>query len=199
MDCSSTGPLQATVPAGSLLQSGLSMGCSFLQDTSACSGMGPSTGHRLDICSTVDIHGLQGANLYHYGLHHRLRGNFCSGTRSTSSPSSFTDRHLRRTVSLFLTPLSQLLCSIFHPFLNMLSERQNQHCQLAPLWSAAGPTWSQLKLTVSDMGAGPGVVWQNVVVSPWPGTKNLVTTVSPLPLLGWGGELEEKGKTCGSA
>jgi len=45
--------------------------------------------HRLqvDICYTVDLHGLQGDNLPHHGLHHGLQGkSLCSGISSTSSP-----------------------------------------------------------------------------------------------------------------
>jgi len=45
--------------------------------------------HRLqvDICSTVDVYGLQGDNLPHHGLHHKLQGKtFCSSVSSTSSP-----------------------------------------------------------------------------------------------------------------
>jgi len=44
--------------------------------------------HRLqvDICSTVDLHGLQGDSLPHHGLHHELQGKtLCSGVSSTSS------------------------------------------------------------------------------------------------------------------
>ncbi|KAK4810986.1 hypothetical protein QYF61_014458 [Mycteria americana] len=48
-------------------------------------------GLQVDICSTVNLHGLQGDNLLHHGLHHGLQGNLCSGTWSTSSPSFFTD------------------------------------------------------------------------------------------------------------
>ena len=40
----------------------------------------------VEICSTVDLHGLQGHSLPHPGLLHGLRGNLCSGTWSTSSP-----------------------------------------------------------------------------------------------------------------
>jgi len=45
--------------------------------------------HRLqvDICSTVDLHGLQGDNLPHHGLHHKLHGKpLCSSFSNTSSP-----------------------------------------------------------------------------------------------------------------
>jgi len=48
-------------------------------------------GLQVDLCSTVDLHGLQGGNLPHHGLHHELqRKTLCSGVSSTSSPC-FTD------------------------------------------------------------------------------------------------------------
>ncbi|KAK4826053.1 hypothetical protein QYF61_004168 [Mycteria americana] len=45
-------------------------------------------GLQVEICSTVNLHGLQGDSLPHHGLHHGLQGNFCSGAWSTSSPPS---------------------------------------------------------------------------------------------------------------
>ncbi|KAM9590481.1 uncharacterized protein ACIBXB_005737 [Morphnus guianensis] len=57
-------------------------------------------GLQVDICSTVDLHGLQGDSLPHHGLHHGLQGNLCSGAWSISSPSFFTDLGVRRVVSL---------------------------------------------------------------------------------------------------
>ncbi|KAK4829708.1 hypothetical protein QYF61_006083 [Mycteria americana] len=58
--------------------------------------------HRLqvDICSTMDLHGLQGDSLPHHSLHHGLQGNLCSGTWSTSSPSFFTDLEYRDAARL---------------------------------------------------------------------------------------------------
>jgi len=58
--------------------------------------------HRLqvDICSTMELTGLQGDNLPHHSLHHELQGKgLCSGTWSTSSPSFFTDLGVCRVVS----------------------------------------------------------------------------------------------------
>jgi len=55
---------------------------------------------QVDICSTVNLHGLKGHSLTHHGLHHGLQGNVCSGVSSTSSPSSFTDLGVCRAVSL---------------------------------------------------------------------------------------------------
>jgi len=43
---------------------------------------------QVEICSTMDLHGLQGNSLPHHGLLHGLQGNLCSGAWSTSSPPS---------------------------------------------------------------------------------------------------------------
>jgi len=45
--------------------------------------------HRLqvDMCYTMDLHGLQGDNLPYHGIHHKLQGKtLCSGISNTSSP-----------------------------------------------------------------------------------------------------------------
>jgi len=48
---------------------------------------GPFHGLQVDICSTVDLHGLQWVNLPHHSLHHELQGKaLCCGVLSTSSP-----------------------------------------------------------------------------------------------------------------
>jgi len=73
--------------------------------------------HRLqvDLCSTVDLHGLQGHSLPHRGLLHGLQGNVCLGTWSTSSPPSsltlvfaeFSSSRLQNALTEFISP-SQL-------------------------------------------------------------------------------------------
>jgi len=80
--------------------------------------------HRLqvEICSTVDLHGLQGDKLRHHGFHHRLQGKaFCTDISGPSSPSFFTDLGVCRVVSLTLSHLSLStavsLQSFFLPFL----------------------------------------------------------------------------------
>jgi len=81
--------------------------------------------HRLqvDICSTMDLHGLQGHSLPHHGLHHELQGKaLCFGILSTSSPSFFTDLGVCRVASL-TSSHSSLLTAVspqvfFLPFLN---------------------------------------------------------------------------------
>jgi len=94
---------------------------------------GPFHGLQVDICSTVDLHGLQGDSLPHHGLHHELQGKaLCSGVSSTSSSSFFTDLGVCRVVS-FTSSHSSLFTAIsplffFSPFLNMLSQRR-YHCR----------------------------------------------------------------------
>jgi len=78
--------------------------------------------HRLqvDICSTVDLHGLQGDSLPHHGLHHEMQGKtLCSGVLSTSSPSFFTDSGVCRVVSLTSSHSSLDCCfyCIFFPLI----------------------------------------------------------------------------------
>lgn len=86
-------------------------------------GLQPLSGLIYLLCHGV-LHGLQGDNLHHYGLHHGLQGNLCSRAWTTSSPSFFTDLGVCKVVCLtcILTSLSQLLLgSIFFLFLNMSS------------------------------------------------------------------------------
>ena len=79
-----------------------------------CSSTGSPWDHCLT-CSTMDLHGLQGHSLPHYGLLHGLQGNLCSGAWSSSStPSALTSGSAELFLSHSLTPLSRLLlCSIF--------------------------------------------------------------------------------------
>jgi len=70
---------------------------------------GPFHGLQLDICSTVDLHGVQGDSLPHHGLLHELQGKtLCSGAWSTSSPSFSTDLGVCRAVSLTSSHFSLL-------------------------------------------------------------------------------------------
>ena len=121
----STGP---QVLPGSCSGVGFPRGHSVLR-ASTCSGVGSSLhGLQVDICSTVELHGLPGDSLPHHGLPHGLQGNLCSGAWSTSSPSFFTDLGVCRAVSLTYSHsslrLQLLLCSNFSPFLNLLSQRR---------------------------------------------------------------------------
>jgi len=64
---------------------------------------------QVEICSTVDFHGLQGASLPQHGLHSGMQGKkICFSIWSTSSPSFFTDLGVCRVVS-FTSSHSSLL------------------------------------------------------------------------------------------
>jgi len=130
--CSSVGSSlhRSTGPGRSLIQCGLPMGS---QPPSGIQLLRCGVFHRLrvDLCSTMDLHGLQGDNLPHHGLHHELQGKtLCSDVSSTSSPSFFTDLGVCRVVSL-TSSHSSLLTAIspwvFFPFLNILSQRCYHH------------------------------------------------------------------------
>jgi len=83
--CSSAG-----LPTMSQLPSGIHLLC-----------QGSFHGLQVEICSTVELHRLQGHKLPHRGLQHKLQGKvLCSGVSSTSSPSFFTDLGVCRVVSL---------------------------------------------------------------------------------------------------
>ncbi|KAK4819158.1 hypothetical protein QYF61_025949, partial [Mycteria americana] len=79
--------LLSTGPARSLLQLGLPR---VSQPPSGIHLLwrGVLHGLQMDICSTINLHGLQGHSLPHHGLHQGLQGNLCSGSCSTSSPPS---------------------------------------------------------------------------------------------------------------
>ncbi|KAM9599800.1 uncharacterized protein ACIBXB_003644 [Morphnus guianensis] len=99
--CSSVGSsLHASAgPARSLLQRGVPTGSQPPLGTHLLR-RGDLPGLQVEICSTVDLHGLQGDSLPHRGLPHGLQGNLCSGAWSISSPSFFTDLGVCRVVSL---------------------------------------------------------------------------------------------------
>jgi len=108
---------RSTGPARSLLQRGLSTGS---QPPLGIHLLQYGFFHRVqvDICSTVDLYGLQGDNLPHHGLLHKLQENFCSGSWSTPSPSVFTDLGVCRAVALTYFHSLQLklpLPSVFFP------------------------------------------------------------------------------------
>jgi len=90
-----TGPTRSLLHCGLPIGSQLPMGIQLLW-------RGVLHGMQVVICSTVDLHGLQGHSLPHHGLLHSLQGNLYSSTWRTSSPSFFTDLHVCRV----LTPLS---------------------------------------------------------------------------------------------
>ena len=105
--CSSVGSSlqRSTDPARSLLQHGLPTGSQPPLGTHLL-WCGVLPGLQVEICSTVDLPGLQGDSLPHQGLPHGLQGNLCSGAWSISSPSFFTDLGVCRAVSLMLSQSS---------------------------------------------------------------------------------------------
>jgi len=72
---------------------------------------GPFHGLQVNICCTVDLHGLQGHSLPHHGVLHGLLGNPCYGAWSTSSPSFVPDLGVCRVVFLTLSQSSLLFAS----------------------------------------------------------------------------------------
>jgi len=76
----------STGPARALLKQGLlSMGS---QPPSGIHLLwrGVLHGLQVDICSTMDLHGLQGDNLPHHDLLHKVQANLCSSAWSISPP-----------------------------------------------------------------------------------------------------------------
>jgi len=106
----------ARAPASSLLQCRLS---TRSQPTSGIHLLwcGVLLRLQVQICSTVDLHGLQGHSLPHHGLHHGLQGNLCPSAWSSSSPpSSRTLVSAELFLSHRLTPLSCCTYAIVHIF-----------------------------------------------------------------------------------
>jgi len=92
---------QSAGPGRILLQHGLPRGHRY----PPAPAWGLFHGLQVDICSIMDLHGLQGYNLPHHGLHHELQGKgLCSNILGTSFPSSFfTDLGVCRVVSFTLS------------------------------------------------------------------------------------------------
>ena len=118
---------RSTGPARNLLQRGLPTGSQPPLGIHLL-WRGVLHGLQVDICSTVDLPGLQGDSLPYHGL----LGNLCPSTWSTfSPPSSLTLGSAGLFLLHVLTPLSG--CSFcapatfFSPFLNLLSQR-HYHC-----------------------------------------------------------------------
>ena len=154
--CSSVGPPQGDKCCQQICSS---VGSSLFMDPQGTHlfWCGLLHGLQVDICSTVDLHGLQGHSLPHHSLLHGLQGNLCSSAWSTSSPSFFTDLGACR--ALFLTYFQSsfwllllLYSAFFFTFLTMLSQRCYRCCWWARPWPVAGSSWSHLALALSDMG-----------------------------------------------
>ena len=107
MNCSSMGPFHDMQSFRStLLQRGSPTGSQPPSGTHLLQ-RGVLHGLQVEICSPVDLHGLQGDSLPHHGLHHGLQGNLCSCAWSISSPpSSLTWVSAGLFLLNVLTPLS---------------------------------------------------------------------------------------------
>jgi len=82
----------------------------------------PSNGLQVDICSTMDFHGLQVESLPLHGLHNGLQGKTLhSSIWSTYSSSSFTDLGVCRVVSL-TSSHSSLSTAVSQQFFSSPSE-----------------------------------------------------------------------------
>lgn len=141
-----------TAPARSLLLCRLSTDCSCLQGTSTSSGS-----CRVDICSSVVLHRLQGQNLLHYWpagesllqyVEHLLLLLFWLSDLLASTKFFFSH--------IFLTAVSHSchteVCFFFFLTLSYLMQRSKQHSSLSQLWTVVDTFWSQLELALSDTG-----------------------------------------------
>lgn len=76
------------------------------------------------------------------------RGNICSSAWNTYCPPFFIDLGFCRVSHFSHSSLSQLLCSIFHPFLNTSSQRHHLLHWVAQLWPTVGLFYSWLEPAV---------------------------------------------------
>jgi len=108
----------STGPGRNLLQHGLHTGSLPPSDIHLL-WCGVLHALQVEICSSVDLHGLQGDHLPHHGLLHRLqRKNTCSGAWRTSlPPSSVTLVSAELFLLHVFTPLFWLPCTdgVFFP------------------------------------------------------------------------------------
>jgi len=97
-------------PGRSLLQHGAPHGITASFRHPSALVWGPFHRLQVEICSTMDLYGLQGHSLPYCGLHHRLQGrNLCSCAWSTAFPS-FTDLGVCRLVFSHIVTLLSLHC-----------------------------------------------------------------------------------------
>lgn len=97
---------QTTVPSEKSAPACFFHSLLFLQEISNCSSVGSSMGCSMNICSAE--------YLLQRGFFHRLEGNLCIGSWSTSSPSFFfSDLGVCNTVSHFFPPLLCLSAIFF--------------------------------------------------------------------------------------
>lgn len=116
-------------------------------------------GLQVDLCSTVDIHVLQGHSCISW-----------SAPQTTGESLLWCLKHLLHPLPLLfnwpwclqsfffhvLSPFSELLCSFFRLFLDMLSQGLCHHHWWFQPWPAVNLSWSQLSLAPSDTGEASG-------------------------------------------
>ena len=128
-------------------------------------------GLQVDMCSTVDLHGLQGDHLHHHGCLSGAAGESLLWHLEHVVPSFFTDLGVCRVVSPILTPLSHNCCAAFFPLLKYVITVAPPWAQL---WPAVGLSWSWLELPLLDMRTAPGLVTEATHAVPSP-PPNLAT------------------------
>jgi len=101
---------QEPAPAQGLHTARASLGCIHLLQHAVLHGL------QVDICSTMDLHGLQWNSLPHLGLLHGLQGNLFSGAWNTF-PSFFTDLCVCKVVSFTCSHHSLLPAVALFPLL----------------------------------------------------------------------------------
>jgi len=106
---------------------------------------GPVHGLRVDICCTVDFHGLQETTcLTPWSFITSCKGRLSAlAPGAPSPPSFFTELGVCRVISFTSSHSSLQLpshCSFFFPFLTMLPQRRYHHHWLAWPWPAVGPS-----------------------------------------------------------
>ncbi|KAM9591464.1 uncharacterized protein ACIBXB_006257 [Morphnus guianensis] len=176
--CSSVGSSlhRSAGPARSLLQRGVPSGSQPPSGTHLLR-RGVLHGLQVDICSTVDLHGLQGDSLPHHGLHHGLQGNLCSGAWSTSSPSFFTDLGVCRVVSLTCSHSSLRLPFTSVPTFFLLKNVIPEALPLSLIGSALAGGRSVLEPagmgSLEHRGSFQQLLTEATPVTPPPATKTL--------------------------
>jgi len=116
-----TSPASKAAPAWAPLSTGPHPSRSLLQRTLSMRSQPPSDsdpfgvlhGLQVDICSAMDLHGLQGDSLPHHGLHHKLLGNLSSSAwRVPPPPASLSFVSAELFLSHILTPLSPTVVGV---------------------------------------------------------------------------------------
>jgi len=136
-----------TVPTRRLFQHGLSTGSQLPSGHIHVVRRGVLHRLKVDICFTVDLHGLQGDNLPHHGSLHWLQVNLCSSTWSTSF---FTDLGVCKVVSLTYSH-SILSSAVAQHFSSFLKYFIPEVLTTSLMGSAFASSWNCLCLTQGQL------------------------------------------------